>query len=176
MRTYYKAISLIELLTALAVIVIAIYFISPIIFHLPEPIILNNEVEQVRSFFYTVQTKARYSQKSYTISLNQDKQQWCMIAVAKNDENHIPCNCLHIESCHLHSHYFLYQPHTKYVQLASKKFFPNIFMRINSDTGGVESVCLRLFIHKYEQVLQFNTTGVMNVIQKGKRSQCSSSI
>lgn len=175
MRVYYKAISLIELLTALAVIVIAIYFISPVIFHLPEPIILNNEVEQVRSFFYTVQAKARYSQQAYTVSLNQDNHhKWCMIAVAKNDENHTPCNCLHIESCRLASPYFLYESRSKYVQLSSKKFFPNIFMRINSDTGGVESVCLRLFIHKYEQVLQFNTTGVINVIQKGKRSQCYS--
>lgn len=47
----YKAITLIEMLTAIAIMVIAIYFISPIIFTFQDRISLNSEIENINLLF-----------------------------------------------------------------------------------------------------------------------------
>lgn len=180
MSAFYKAISLIELLITLAVMVIAIYFISPAIFHLPDPIILNNEVEQIRSFFYQIQTKARFTKTNYSLSVSQKNNQWCIIAIEKAEENkEITCNCLNLLSCTIPASYHLYKSKESIkhkVSLKSKDLYPNSFINIDGITGKLESKCLGLRINKSQLVMQFNEYGVINVAQQDKRTECRENI
>ncbi|HDL5346002.1 TPA: Type II secretory pathway, pseudopilin PulG, partial [Mannheimia haemolytica] len=91
----YKAITLIEILTTITIMVIAVYFISPVIFTLQDRIALHSEIENIQSFIQQIQTKARYTKRNYTLTLSQRNNQWCMIAVIKpiNTSKQIICDC-----------------------------------------------------------------------------------
>lgn len=165
--------TIIELMITLVVMVIAVYFISPAIFHLPEPIILNNEIDQVRSFIYRIQSKARYQKKDFTISISQNSEnRWCIIAIAKNNNEHTACDCLNIKSCRISDEYFLYQSNLQYIKLKTKDLYPHIFIRMSGKSGRLESKCLGFGLHQYSLELQFNQNGVINVADKSKRTQC----
>lgn len=170
----YRAITFIELLITLSVMVIAIYFISPIIFHLPDPIILNNEVDNLRSFIYRVQSQARFQKNNYAIFANQQNatSQWCLIAIAKNNEKLPPCNCFDLPSCQLKSGYFLYTPLSQKIQLKSNNLYPNTLLDISGKSATLSDKCLGLSVNKSSSILQFKPLGVIYVAQNNQRTRC----
>lgn len=168
----YRAITLIELLTTLAVMVIGLLFFSPVFFQIQSPILLANEIDQIKSFIYQVQTTARYQQTAFSVSINQRNNQWCMIAVEKIDSKQIACDCLNIKSCTIKKRNFIYQHTSSHIQLISKKLFPTVLMNVDGITGKLESICLGLKIKNVQQTIQFNENGVIGVAQTGKRTKC----
>ncbi|MCK3655148.1 hypothetical protein A4G19_05065 [Pasteurellaceae bacterium Macca] len=60
----FKAISFIETLFVLVLISLSLMLFIPQHFQLNDYIALNNEIDQVKSFIYNIQQKARYSNKN----------------------------------------------------------------------------------------------------------------
>ncbi|EFX90757.1 hypothetical protein HMPREF0027_2188 [Actinobacillus ureae ATCC 25976] len=85
----FKAFTLIEILITFTILVISIYFISPIAFYLNDLIALNSEIESLQSFLYQLQTKSRYEKSNYTLTISQNNQdkKWCIIAIKKAKQN-----------------------------------------------------------------------------------------
>lgn len=168
----YRAISLVELLTILAVMAISLLFFSPVLFQIQSPIVLANEVDQIKSFIYQVQTTARYQQTAFSVSFNQQHHNWCMVAVEKIGSKQTACDCFNVKRCAKNTRYFLYESKVPSLVLVSKKKFPAVFMNVDGTTGKIESICLGLRIKDVQQTVQFNENGVISVAQKGKRTQC----
>ncbi|OOH91460.1 Type II secretory pathway, pseudopilin PulG [Pasteurellaceae bacterium 15-036681] len=166
-----KAFSLIETLITLVILILSLYFISPIFFKLHDHLLLNKEIDQVKAFIYQIQSKARYQKQNYSISINQDNQQWCMVAVAKLDSKQIACDCLNINSCLIKDEYRLYHSHNA-LTLKSNSLYPKVFMNVDGNAGRLESKCLGFALNNEKDVIQFEQNGVVYVIQKNKRSTC----
>lgn len=170
----YRAITFIELLTTIVVMVIALYFLSPILFRLQQPLLLNNEIDQIKSFIYQVQRQSYYQQKDYQLFISQDlaKKQWCLFAFAEKSPDLPPCNCLNRQSCRLPTEYLFYQPQTFQISLSSSNLYPNRFLTFNSKLGTLDDRCLKLSINNQVRILQINSKGVINEPQDNKRSKC----
>ncbi len=168
----YRAITFIELLTVLSITVISLYFISPVIFRFSDYIIFQYEIDQIKSFFHQVQTKSRYSQQGYSVTLANQNNQWCLIAIQKeNTAQHI-CDCFHLSSCHIENkHYFIY--HNRYPsEIRSNSLYPKHFINISSNAGNSNESCLKLVVNKLFDVVQIDDKGMIYVAQKNKRTQC----
>ncbi|MGX2969641.1 pilus assembly FimT family protein [Ursidibacter sp. B-7004-1] len=173
----YRAFTIIELLTTLAISIIATYFISPIFFKIQDYFILNNHINQIRSFFYQVQSKAYYSKQNYSFTIHSDKQDWCIIALEKvDDKKKLSCDCLNLPSCNISGNYLIYKHKHYGVNFRSKSLYPNTFINLDGKSGRVESKCLGLSINKLSETLHFEQNGVVNVIQKNKRSNCNTNL
>lgn len=170
----YKAITLIEMLTAIAIMVIAIYFISPIIFTFQDRISLNSEIENIQSFIYQVQTKARYSKRNYTLTISQRNNHWCIVAAIKpiNNTKQIICDCLNKKSCSSTEEYHIYNPNNRNIILKNKSLYPNAFINIDGVSGQLESKCIKLDLNKESDILQLEQLGRVYVAAKNKRSTC----
>lgn len=170
----YKAITLIETLTAILIMVIATYFISPVIFTLQDKIALQREIENIQSFIYQIQTKARYSNRNYTLTISQRNNQWCMIAVIKpiNSSKQVICDCLNKSFCALEEEYHLYTPSYPQTVLKNKSLYPKSFINIDGVSGQLESKCINISLNKESDVLQFTQLGRVYVAEKNKRSSC----
>lgn len=170
----YKAITLIETLTAIVIMVIAIYFISPSIFTLHDRIVLNSEIENIQSFIYQIQTKARYSKRNYSLTISQYNQKWCLIAVRKpiNSTKQIICDCLNKHACQLNDEYHLYTPIHKNIVLKNKSLYPKSFINIDGVSGQLESKCVNISLNQESEILQFEQLGRVYVAAKDKRSTC----
>ncbi|MEG9476594.1 type II secretion system protein [Mannheimia indoligenes] len=170
----YKAITLIEMLTAIAIMVIAIYFISPIIFTFQDRISLNSEIENIQSFIYQIQTKARYSKRNYTLTISQRNNQWCIVAAIKpiNNTKQIICDCLNKKSCSSTEEYHIYNPSNQNIILKNKSLYPKSFINIDGVSGQLESKCINLSLNKESEILQFEQLGRVYVAAKNKRSTC----
>lgn len=168
----YRAITFIEIVISLAISVIALYFISPIIFRLQDPVLLTREVDQIKSFIYQIQTQARYFKQRYSVSISQNANRWCMVAIAKKSTKETACNCLNLSSCAINSSYYLYQPISSSIKLKSNSLYPKVFMNIDGVAGRLETICLGLTLNQSQQILQFDSNGVINVAQQGKRTKC----
>lgn len=170
----YKAITLIEILATMVVMVIAIYFISPAIFTLQDRIALNSEVANIQSFIYQLQTKARYTKRNYTITISQNDQNWCMVAVRKpiNNTKQIICDCLNKQFCRLEDEYHIYTPTYPNIKLINKSLYPKSFMNIDGISGRLESKCILMSLNKENDVLQIETLGRVYVAERDKRSTC----
>ncbi|WP_369828919.1 Tfp pilus assembly protein FimT/FimU [Glaesserella sp. 15-184] len=168
----FRAITFIETLFAITILAIALYFISPTIFRLQDHILLNNEIDQIKAFIYQIQTKARYQKQNYSISISQNitEKKWCMIAVEKISDKQIPCNCLNIQSCPIQKSYYLYE--TKNSVVKNNSLYPKVFVNVDGKSGRLEAKCLRVTVNKIYDILQIEQNGVINVIQKGKRTTC----
>lgn len=170
----YKAITIIELLTTIAIMVIAVYFVSPVIFTLQDRVALNREIENIQSFIYQIQTKARYSKRNYTLTISQRNNQWCMIAVIKpkKSSKQIICDCLNKAICNLNEEYHLYTPIHQSIVLKNKSLYPKSFINIDGVSGQLESKCIHLSLNKESDILQFEQLGRIYVAAKNKRSTC----
>ncbi|HDV7283543.1 Tfp pilus assembly protein FimT/FimU [Mannheimia glucosida] len=170
----YKAITLIEILTTITIMVIAVYFISPVIFTLQDRIALNSEIENIQSFIHQIQTKARYTKRNYTLTLSQRNEQWCMIAIIKpiNTTKQIICDCLNKQFCDLGKEYHLYTPTHQHIVLKNKSLYPKSFINIDGVSGQLESKCIKLSLNKENEILQFEQLGRVYVAAKNKRSTC----
>ncbi len=172
----FKSFTLIEVLTILTILVISIHFVSPSIFKLQDNIKLENEIEQLKSFIYQVQTKARFNKENYSVVLSQNikKQQWCAIAIKKKGKRstNVKCNCLNITSCNKFDDYFLYKNNVKNSQLKTPQIYPKNFLSIDGKAASLEEKCLKISINQQNKVLQFKSTGIINVISKNKKSRC----
>lgn len=170
----YRAITLIELLITFIIIIISIYFISPVLFNIQIPVLLNNEIDQIKTFIYKVQTQARYKKQRYSLTISQDKinHNWCIIAIEKQNSKEIICDCLNIKTCNLFSKYYIYKSKLKNLELKSKNLYPNSFMNIYGNAGRLETVCLGLKYSQYQKVIQFDANGIVNVAQDSKRTKC----
>lgn len=170
----YRAVALIELLITLVIIIISIYFISPILFRIQIPILLNNEIDQIKTFIYKIQTQARYKKQRYSLTISQNKTtyDWCIIAIEKHSSKEIICDCLNITNCKLDSSYYIYKSKLKNLELKSKNIYPNSFMNIYGNAGRLETVCLGLKYNQYQKVIQFDANGIINVAQDNKRTKC----
>ncbi|WP_301099771.1 Type II secretory pathway, pseudopilin PulG [Otariodibacter sp.] len=169
----YRAFTLIELLTVLSITFISIYFLSPIIYRLQDQIILSSEIENIRSFFYQIQSKARYTKQNYSVSIKQNQHDFCIIAIQKTDRKFNKCNCFSINSCNIQSEYFIYHNISDNIALKSNGIYPKPFLSIDGKSGKLESKCLGIQKNNNDKILQFDQNGLINVIQKKKRSQCS---
>ncbi|QGM80052.1 pilus assembly FimT family protein [Otariodibacter oris] len=169
----YRAFTLIELLTVLSITFISIYFISPVIYRLQDQIILSSEIENIRSFFYLIQSKARYTKQNYSVNIKQDDKSFCIIAIKKIDGLFNKCNCFSINLCDIQSEYFIYRNISNDILLKSNGLYPKPFLSIDGRSGKLESKCLGLRRNNEGRVLQFDQNGLINVIQKKKRSKCS---
>lgn len=167
-----RAVTLIELLTVLAVSVIALYLLSITLFHLPDPIAVGREVELMRAFFHQVQSEARFSRQNYAITLAREGERWCAIAIAKNDKNQTACNCLMLSSCQLNSDYRFYQPRYN-TTIKPSKWFPAVLTHIDGKSGNNSGGCVNVIKGSENLILQFQQAGVVNVIQGKTRSNCS---
>ncbi|MDD0825027.1 Type II secretory pathway, pseudopilin PulG [Mannheimia sp. AT1] len=170
----YKAMTLIEILTTIVVMVIATYFISPIIFTLQDRVALNSEIENIQSFIYQLQTKARYSKRNYTLTISQNDNNWCMVAVRKpiNSTKQIICDCLNKQFCQFEDEYHIYTPFHSKIRLKNKSLYPNAFINIDGVSGRLESKCIQISLNQESDILQFETLGRVYVAERDKRSTC----
>lgn len=171
-RIMYRAITLINLLITLAIIAITFSFFSPSLYQIQEPILLNNEIDKIKAFIYQIQTQARYHKQHYSVSISQNNTNWCMIAIAKNNRKETACNCLMLKSCNITDRYYVYQPISHKIKLKSNSLYPKVFMNIDGVTGRLETVCLGVNLNESHRVIQFDSSGVINVAQQNKRTKC----
>lgn len=170
----YKAITLIEILTTITIMVIVIYFVSPSIYTLQDRIVLDNEIDNIRSFIYQIQAKSRYSKRNYTITLSQQNNHWCMIAVIKpiNSSKQVVCDCLNKQFCDLNEEYHLYTPLYNNIVLKNKSLYPKSFINIDGVSGQLESKCINISLNNENDILQLTPLGRVYVAEKNKRSTC----
>lgn len=173
---FFKAFTLIESLITLSILIISFYLISPVIFQLQDSLTLENEIENLQSFIYQIQVKARYQKQSYTLTASQNLQtnKWCLIAVRKRQDStrEIICDCLHIEQCRLNRHSFLYRNIYPNIILKNHSLYPKSLLNIDGTAGRLESKCLALSLNRTSKILQFDQWGRVYVVQKDKRSHC----
>lgn len=169
-----RSFTLIEILIAIAVLTIATFFISPVIFTLQDKFALNSEIKHIQSFIYQIQTKARYSQESYSISISQNinDKQWCIIAIKKETSEQIICDCLNINSCIIKNYAYLYKNKYPNIILKNKSLYPKSFISIDGAAGRLESKCINISRNKESEILQFDQWGRIYVMEKNKRSNC----
>lgn len=169
-----RAITLIELLITLSILAFAFSFATPRFFTIQPIILLNNEIDHLSAFIYQIQTQAMYKKQNYivTASKNNLNNQWCILAVAKNSKNLTTCDCLNNLSCTLNADTFSYYPKSNKVLLSSNNLYPKTFLNIDGKTGQRKESCLKLSMGNAEAILQFDSTGGINVAQKSKRSDC----
>lgn len=164
------------MLITLAILVIATHFISPILFQMYDRIALNNEIANLQSFIYQIQTKARYQQKNYTLTISQNNKtgNWCLIALSKQagSKNEVICDCLNIKHCPANNEFLLYHNQYRNIQLSNKSLYPNSFINIDGMAGRLESKCLYLRLNQENEILQLDQWGRIYVIPKTKRSNC----
>lgn len=170
----WRAFTLIEILITLSILVISILFISPVLFSLQDRWALESEIENISSFIYQIQTKARFEKKNYslTIAQNNDEKKWCIIAIQKESSKQVTCNCLNLNSCAINSEYHLYQNQHKDIVLKNKSLFPKSFISIDGNAGRLESKCINISLNKESDILQFDQWGRIYVSPKNKRSTC----
>lgn len=168
-----RAVTIIELLMTLAMTIIAIYFISPVWFQLQDQILIESEVENVKSFLYQIQDKSRYKNQNYALTISKNNQNWCIIAVAKNQEKVTACNCLNVKSCDLKdTEYQLYR-NIHQVDIYNRNLYPKILTHFDGKSGNQSTLCLNISKDKNQVILQIQRNGVINVINDQKsRSQC----
>lgn len=169
----YSAFSLIETLIALSILVFAIYFISPVYFKINDLFAIRHEIEQVKSFIYQIQSKARYTKQNYTLTVSQNENdgKWCIVALKKNSSKQVVCNCLNIISCPIEE-YLVYYNHFNRVKLVNNSLYPKAFINIDGISGRLESKCIRFEIDKQNDILQLEQNGLIYVMPKNKRSSC----
>ncbi|WGE31459.1 type II secretion system GspH family protein [Actinobacillus genomosp. 2] len=172
----FKAFTLIESLITLSILIISYYFISPVIFQLQDSIALNNEIENIQSFIYQIQSKARYQKQSYTLTASQNlqTQNWCLIAIQKKvgSTQEVVCDCLNIKQCRLTQHFFLYDNSHSNIKLKNNSLYPKSLLNIDGTAGRLESKCLALSLNQVSKILQFDQWGRVYVVPKDKRSVC----
>lgn len=168
----FRAITVIELLATLAVMVISLSFFSPVLFRLQETILLDNEVDQIKSFIYQIREKSSYQNQDYIISISQNltDKKWCIVALQNKAKNSPRCNCLEIKSCSLTDEYFVY--FSSKITLSSKELYPNDFLNINAKRANLPDRCLTLSLNNHYRKLQINSIGVINVAKNNKRTKC----
>ncbi|WGE33845.1 type II secretion system GspH family protein [Actinobacillus genomosp. 1] len=175
---FFKAFTLIESLITLSILIISFYLISPVIFQLQDNIALNNEIENIQSFIYQIQAKARYQKQSYTLTASQNLQtsNWCLIAIQKQtgSSQEIVCDCLNVQQCHLTRHFLLYRNTHQHIVLKNQSLYPKSLINIDGTAGRLESKCLALSLNQASKILQFDQWGRIYVIPKDKRSRCKS--
>lgn len=170
----FRAVTLIELLISIAILFIGIYFISPVIFRLQDYYQVNSEMENIKSFLYQIQTKARFYNQNYAISIVNQSNKWCMVAIAKNSEKTTACDCLNLSSCTLNSDYLIYQ--NRYpVSLQNKNMYPKWFTHFDGKSGNQATICLGVSLNQEQAILQIQRNGVINVIRGKTRSRCKES-
>nr|WP_314740293.1 Type II secretory pathway, pseudopilin PulG [uncultured Haemophilus sp.] len=170
----WRAFTLIEILITLSILIISILFVSPVLFSLQDRWALESEIENITSFIYQIQTKARFQKKNYslTIAQNNDEKKWCIIAIQKESTKQVTCNCLNINSCVINGEYHLYQNQHQNIVLKNKSLFPKSFISIDGNAGRLESKCINISINKESEVLQFDQWGRIYVSPKNKRTTC----
>ncbi|WP_373778417.1 Tfp pilus assembly protein FimT/FimU [Glaesserella sp.] len=170
----FRAVTLIELLVTLALVVISFYFISPVLFRIQEHILITHEIDQIKTFVYQVQSRARYSKKNYSFTISQQEQEknWCIIAIEKIDNRQIICDCLNISGCHIQTGYYLYQASNNQLLLKNNSLYPKAFIDIDGKSARLSPKCLEISSNSVREILQFDQNGVVNVVQDGKRSSC----
>ncbi len=170
----FKSFSLIEMSVTLSILVISFHFISPAIFKLQDNIKLENEIKQLKAFIYQVQTHARFNKKVYSVVFSQNikKQQWCAIAIKKKSRRNVKCNCLNLTTCNKFTDYLLYKNDFKESKLKTPQIYPKNFLNIDGKTARLEEKCVKVTVNKQSKVLQFKSTGIINVISKKKKSRC----
>ncbi|OOR98327.1 Type II secretory pathway, pseudopilin PulG [Haemophilus paracuniculus] len=168
----FRAFSLIESITTLTLFVIAFYFISPSLFQFSDKIKLNNEIEQIKSFVYQIQSQARYTKQNYSLSISQPvSQKFCLIAVKKESSKQIPCDCFNLSSCTA-KEYQTYYSQNSNVILRNRSLYPRVFMNIDGVSAKLESKCINMRLNDESEILQFDQNGVIYVMPKAKRSSC----
>lgn len=168
-----RAVTTLELLITLAISIIAIYFISPVWFQLQDRIMIENEVENVKSFLYQIQDNSRYKNQNYALTIAKNNQNWCIIAVAKTQEKSTACDCLNLKSCDLNkTEYQLYR-NIHQVDIYNRNLYPKILTHFDGKSGNQSTICLNIFKEKNQAILQIQRNGVINVlIDQRARSQC----
>lgn len=167
----YRAATLIELLTTLAVSLILLSLFSPAVFRLADPIAVQREAEQLQTFFAQIQADARYQRRNYALMVSQEKGRWCAIAMAKNGAKQSACNCLNLSVCRLDTPYRLYHSHYA-TEIVPSKFYPAVLTYLDGSSGNNAGGCVRIVKGTAWLILQFQQLGVVNVIQSKTRSNC----
>ncbi len=167
-----RATTLIELLITLAVLTLALFFISPAIFTLPNNIKISQEADLFKSFIYQVQHKARQHKEKYALFLAKTEDKWCAIALKKAFNNTASCNCLNYHTCDLSQGYYLYQNQFN-SRVETALFFPTVFLNIEGVSGRLESKCLNIQLANEKRIIQFDKYGAINVLEEAKRSGCN---
>lgn len=172
----FKAFTLIEILVTFTILVISIYFISPIIFHINDLITLNSEIDSLQSFLYQLQTKARYNKSNYTLTISQSNKdkKWCVIAIkkSKNNKKQIICDCLNIKHCTIHDEHHIYINHHKGTSIKNRSLYPQAFINLDGVAARLESKCLSLSLNNSNEILHLDQWGRIYVMPKHKRSYC----
>lgn len=172
----YRSFSLIETLTTLVVLTIAVYFISPIYFPLQGNNYIQHEINAFRNFLYQIQSQSRFYKQNYIVKIYQQENKWCAISFAKKLEKSTACDCFNVDRCRNLTEIFRYMPISHNITVHSKKIYPNTFLNIDGVSGRFNEGCLLFKQGENYEILQINDNGVADVIQKGKRSQCKSYI
>lgn len=170
----FRAVSLIETLITLTLIVISVYFISPIFFRFHDSYLVNSEAEQIKSFIYQIQAKARYTKTAYSINFveNSGNNRWCMVAIQKLESGREICNCFQPKSCRNQANYSIYPNQFPTVSMKTNKRYPQYTLDIDGVSAGMEEGCLKLIRNSYSQILQFDPRGMINVAQPNARTEC----
>ncbi|QIW16501.1 hypothetical protein A4G20_09210 [Pasteurellaceae bacterium RH1A] len=172
----FKALTLIETAVTLAILSLALFFLSPVVFSLSDQVKVEREAELVRSFFYQVQTQARFTKQSYETYINHHQENWCIIALAKTEEKSTACNCFNPQLCGLKGRYLVYHNQFPSVELRTNKLFPSRFMTVNGSSGNLEAGCLAFYSPSAQRLMDFDAYGVINVPARNARTLCKSLI
>lgn len=164
----YKSFTLIEILITISILVISLYFSTPILLRLSDAFLLDNETKQIQSFFYKLNTQARTLQQNMTVFINQKQDQYC-IAVTTKDL----CDCFEADLCQK-QFIDLYISNKGNFVLNSKDLYPKAFLQINGNRARYQEKCLGIGLNDKKKIIYFRANGIIfdETITQNTKSQC----
>lgn len=167
----YRAMTFIESVITLTLMVIAFYFLSPVLFHIHSYRVLENEISQLKSFLYRVQSQARFRQQNYQLSMAEHQGRWCIIAVVKKTQKQTACHCGYLASCALQDGYVIHRSLPNIV-LNARRIYPSVLANLDGKSGEISATCLNVAVENHRMIIQIQRNGVINVLPQNARSQC----
>ncbi|MCK3655127.1 hypothetical protein A4G19_04930 [Pasteurellaceae bacterium Macca] len=96
-----------------------------------------------------------------------------MIAIEKEKNKQIKCDCLNLNYCQFNTPYFIY--HNQYPSVVkSQNLYPNHFLNLSSQSGKLDPSCLKIEVNQLSEVIQLDQNGMIYVAQTSKRTNCRS--
>lgn len=167
---YKPAFSIIEVITVIGLLALSLLWFMPVQYQINHTVVLQNEIDQFRRFFYRLQNRASLFRQHYSLTVSQREGRWCLIA-AKKVNQQIKCDCLQPAQC-LASEFFIYRPHHSAIQVRSNSLYPHIFLELAGDSGNSSVKCLQFVAGQSQRILKFER-GLVSEYPEKNRSKCN---
>lgn len=165
-----RAFGLVEMLMSLAISAIVLYAFSAVIFRLPDPLAVQREIENIQAFLTQLQAEARFNRRNYGVVIAQSGARWCILGLEKKSGKTPACHCFQPACMMSHAHRVYYSRYG--TVLTASKLYPSVFMHISGHSANNSGNCLSVNKGSEKISLQFQQSGVMNVVQSKSRSRC----